>query len=578
MANDENHIEQPANEATPAQDTALVEQSAPTEDAASNMPRPEDHPEHLPWPPKWREYPDDHPARQEEWTPNAPFNEDWARADFGDEFMARLKKEQTFFHQLMDQQVQFHGDWWLLSMLLRCTESARLMDPESTNANRLEFWNTGYSKFRGSNIRGHLERAYLPGIQLDRINLARTILEYACLSDSRIMYGNLTIARLAFAELRRTRLEYADLTRSRLQHADLFGACLEHAALKFTRLENATLAGAQLRNAKLIGANLEEANVNGSTFEFADSTDAHYEHAYLQNAIFQDAVLQRARLEHSDLSGVCFERANLRNASLNRAKLQGARLDHADVRGATGILFDNNPADRLHIEGNAPDPWSTLRREYTGPRFFFHLLLLVAFLLPYAARVLHLSALSEMHDVAERMVKHVETTPGHEPWAEALQQWTSRFRETHEPTLATWVLLGWTKWWPFFFLTLILILYNWLRWHLTSKVSALRDAEERSKITPSLEDYYGICHPLADRNELLGIRDKPREAPSMRDWPRIWCKRVGQGGWRKLSPVPVLGLFRVHQCARVLFWAAMLSFAINAFVWIATTTVWVPKG
>ncbi|MEX0887560.1 MAG: pentapeptide repeat-containing protein [Phycisphaeraceae bacterium] len=442
------------------QANAATTQADAQAEAPERMPRPADHPEDKPWPVAWRDYPEDadHPARRRE-VPAAPFNEDWAREDFGDAFVDRMKKKQR----------AFRGDWWLLAMLLRCVESAKAADPEGVDRERLKAWNRGY-----------LER----------------------------------------------RFSFSGLV-AHLDHANLIGAPLDHAFLQLANLDHAKLVGASLGHAFLRGASLDQANLIG------------------------------ASLDH----------ANLHAASLDHANVLGASLDNANVQGTHGLLLHSNRVDRLQIEGNAPDPWSRLRREYTGPRFFFHLLLLVAFLLPYAARVLQLSAIDAAHNVAVQM-NEAEGSPG----TGAMQAWLDAFHATHEPTAAWWVLLGGTRGWGVVLLGAIIAGYNVLRYVLTSRVSLLRDAEERAKVTPALEEYYGVCHPLA-------------EAPGWQRVPGEWLKRArsyfAERRWREvglLSPIPVVGLYRLHQVARVLFWIAVGSFLIHAGLWLWTTTVWLPAG
>jgi hypothetical protein len=92
--------------------------TSPAGDLSPDTPiRPPGHPEHLPWPPKWREYPEGHPGRSDEES-KAPFNQDWAREDFGDTYVDELIETQRY-----ESVIQFRGDWWQLALLLRQSES-----------------------------------------------------------------------------------------------------------------------------------------------------------------------------------------------------------------------------------------------------------------------------------------------------------------------------------------------------------------------------------------------------------------------------------------------------------------------
>ncbi len=492
------------------QANAATTQADAEAEATERMPRPADHPQDKPWPVAWRDYPEDadHPAHRPE-VPAEPFNEDWAREDFGDAFVDGMKESQE----------GFRGDWWLLAMLLRCAEAAKAADPEGEDRERLEGWNCGYRKrkFPPRGWAAHLDHANLAGASLD--------------------------------------------------HADLFAASLDHANLHRASLDHVNLWFASLDHANLCEASLDHANLREASLDHAILFAASLDHAGLFTASLDHANLHRASLDHAILSFASLDHASLLAASLDHANLSFASLDHANVQHARGLLLNSNRVDRLQIEGNAPDPWSQLRREYTGPRFFFHLLLLVAFLLPYAARVLQLSAIDEAYNAAVQM-NQVEGLPG----TGNMQAWLDAFHATHEPTTAWWVLVGGTRGWGVVLLGAIIAGYNVLRYLLTSRVSMLRDAEERAKITPALQDYYGECHPLA-------------KAAGRGRMPGEWLIRArsyfAERRWREvdlLSPIPVVGLYRLHLVARVLFWIAVGSFLIHAGLWVWTTTVWLPVG
>lgn len=338
-------------------------------------------------------------------------------------------------------------------------------------------------------------------------------------------------------------LEHAHLGRFHLNYARLDVAHLEHAHLSFVNMEHASLWRAHLEHAKLVQANLKRANLK----------HAHFEHS----------ILREACLEH--------------------AHLQEANLDHANVRWATGILFSDNPVTRLDIEGAAPDPWSVLRRIYTGPMYFVHLLLVVGFLLPYAAKVLALTTTARAVDALRTTMKSGETLP---KWGQDASTWIAQFDATHIETPALWVLLGGTKgmWWIFVPTAIAILLYNIVRACLTVKIGILRDQADRVQRTPTLEEYYGYCHPLAGK-----------EAGWCRMWS-VWVKHVHEWSaanqhpmvhspwsWRwtnlrRLNPLTeVIGLYRLHLFARVLFWISLLSVSFHIGAWLLTTTVPVPR-
>ncbi len=189
--------------------------------------RPEGHPAHLPWPPKVREYPPNHPARRDEESKEA-FNEDWARNDFGDEFVDGL----------MRKHAQFCGDWWLLALLERCALLAQRRDPERKNINRFCVWESVCALLQQRRVVIHLERT----------NLTLEFLEDARIRGAHLEHANLSQASLTRAGLSHAHLERAIIRDARLQLAKLIGSHLDHADLR-----RADVSGADITGARLIG-------------------------------------------------------------------------------------------------------------------------------------------------------------------------------------------------------------------------------------------------------------------------------------------------------------------------------------
>jgi hypothetical protein len=291
---------------------------------------------------------------------------------------------------------------------------------------------------------------------------------------------------------------------------------------------------------------------------------AQLENVNLRNAHLENACLCNARLDNANLREARLDSADIRGADITGAKLEDAELEGADVRGVKGIVFDANKIDGFHIEGNAPDPWSVLRRAYTGPRFFFHLLLLTAFILSYVGKMVVLSGIYEGMVVVDKKVvsvlekleqstdyqkslhgavgKATENLPDSRGFVESLHE-TTESRIDALPSLASyfkqlrnqwqdiskkpalWVLLGIDNWktetLTFFPVSLVMILYNIFRLIFTREVSFLRDAEERSRITPSRKEYMGETDQEYDSRSFWVVS---REALKMwySDFTRWW--------------------------------------------------------
>jgi len=209
---------------------------------------------------------------------------------------------------------------------------------------------------------------------------------------------------------------------------------------------------------------------------------------------------------HSDVSSANFSCANLREADLTDsdltgALLTGANLENADLRGAKGVRLDDNYVRGAKFSSNATDPWSILRRSYTGHRFGFHMLVLALFMAPYLARAIFWAGVNEAQVGMIQMVARLKSAAlDLEASAldngRVLSELVSRMGEV-QPCLREvcrewpiWqILLGADKGWAFFALAAALVLYNLLRGILTWRVGPLRDEEERSGYSPTWRAY-----------------------------------------------------------------------------------------
>ncbi len=290
---------------------------------------------------------------------------------------------------------------------------------------------------------------------------------------------------------------------------------------------------------------------------------AHLENAHLWNAHLENANLERAHLENAHLENAHLERAHLENA-----KLYKANLDKADVHGATGLVFDHNQVDRLLIRGDAPDPWSVLRREYTGPWFFFHLILLILFLLPYVGKTLFFTweskAVERIETLAENSVENIPESIS--PVKDYFQQQLDRWNKIPKVS-AFWPLLGCPSGWAIS-LTIFLIIYNGLRFILTTHVSLLRDAEERSKITPDKKEYLGESEiqytVMFQKNYWIG------RWKAIKTWPgkmRQQCPHSSKSELPKFWAS--VGLYRVH-----LLMSKMMWIGYGIVVWQVAKWLW----
>ena len=305
------------------------------------------------------------------------------------------------------------------------------------------------------------------------------------------------------------------------------------------RCENATvpinLVGADLTKADLSlailnGANLARAKLPGTVLFLANLTAAR-----LPEAILTRADLSDANLADASLAGACLVSANLTGTCLYRTTLTGADLTDAILRGALGLRFDDNPirgarftarpepwhswlipppavpkgrlrrmvAATRHVAAKvrAPfalteedDPWSLLRRRYTGANLVLIWLALLAALLPRLLTTVGLYLLVESQSVAadvilvaldvgqsqdpvlaETIAAKYRVVDSHPVWQVALG--------VHQGGFVSFV---WAA------LIFVLLVYAGVRFWLTLRVLPLVDAETRSAVTPRLADYWPL--------------------------------------------------------------------------------------
>lgn len=287
------------------------------------------------------------------------------------------------------------------------------------------------------------------------------------------------------------------------RNRDLSGACFYRA-----ELAEALLAAAVFHGANFDSADLSRSNSKGTDFSHASLHRTNLQGADLQQARFQDAILFGADLRNSDCQWTNFEGADLRSALLLDSRLHGARLAGANLIwtdtvasttwfrrfliyvGATPgpYRLDANFCAGTLFPTNAVDPWSILRRTYTGSRYFILLLLTVSALLPWLARALAWSTLHELEfsalEVLQRSEQvHVETVE------RVLQEYRTRLGAPKEGWSVLALLFEAHRGAGLVVLNMLLFAYYCIRGTLTISISRLRDEEDRTGVSPSWNAY-----------------------------------------------------------------------------------------
>ena len=279
-----------------------------------------------------------------------------------------------------------------------------------------------------------------------------------------------------------------------------------------------------------------------------------------------EADLSGANLSYADLSKANLYKTNLTTANLSYANLSGAHmadatLSYADVRDTLGLVLDNCMVDGTRFSPLSRDPWSKLRRTYTGPRFFFNLLFLLLFFAPYVFRAglwvgvantqgAAISMAVECRASIKAVVPSESSVGRHLLKAiDALETTLRKMKDASFKKVKVWRLLSGADSSPVAFgATLCLLLYNVLRGFLTWLVSAMRDEEERSGISPRLNRDASTYRRGWRRLQIL-----ERMRPSLRayDW-----------------------LINVHRVALGMQFVAVCTLLYHAVYWLQLS-VWV---
>lgn len=183
---------------------------------------------------------------------------------------------------------------------------------------------------------------------------------------------------------------------------DLSKAQLWSADFSKARLRRASLNNANLFSAKLIEADLEEATLVQAKLTMADFFRAKLSHANLYEAELLLARLIEATAVETDfarsfLAGADLSRVNAPGAIMKKTNLSGADLDGANLRRvgqslafwhfllpyySLPFILDNTSIRGVRFAAFVQDPWSVLRRKYTGSNLLFIVLFSLAALLP----------------------------------------------------------------------------------------------------------------------------------------------------------------------------------------------------
>lgn len=262
--------------------------------------------------------------------------------------------------------------------------------------------------------------------------------------SARIEVRGLELRRLTFAGL--------DLSDIDFDNCDFSGSDLSNTQLVGSTFKDVIFGSAKLIEAQLQGARFE----TGCHFEEADLTKCK-----ASNAVFGCCSFRAVTAVDADFEGARFGGSRLTDADFSKANL----------RGASGFIVDETTVGSTRFSARASDPWSILRRTYTGPRFTLNVVLLVAFVVSLIAKAFAFQVLTLLQAapaIAGGLGSYCEDNP-----CETVRLTSVILGLREGPVTAIFVIAS--------------LVYNILRLGLTFGVAGLRDEEERGHRSPAYE-------------------------------------------------------------------------------------------
>ena len=336
------------------------------------------------------------------------------------------------------------------------------------------------------------------------------------------------------------------------------------------RLDGVSMPNAAIKDIDLGRCSFMGADFSGSTFENVECYLSFFDRAKMSLCSFKKCDFVACRFIGAALIGCRMTRCDFFLSLFNDATLTGARFAHtnldkcnlnsADLGGAKGHVFSRNSIDRTVLSIDAPDPWSILRRKYTGPMLAIQLSLFLMYIFSYVIDAYLLSASSAIIAQGDPLRSAIE-----QMGAEVVPAW--------------WVLIGGLDGaWGIFGFSMLLV-YNVLRFVVTVRTSTIRDHEDRIRITPAASEYMGLPWPRPEKQSHSGgshAMDFLRSLLFLKRARHADESSTGNDLPGRVGPVRVLGLYRIHLALRVLTPVVASIFIVRLISSVlATAIVWV---
>lgn len=412
-------------------------------------------------------------------------------------------------------------------------ERARPRPTESELALLLEAHSQWLVSERKRDSRPNFSGFDFSGMHFEKVNLSQADLNNCTFEGAVFLGCDLSGANLSNSIFRKCNFTSTNMEKIFAPNADFsFANFSSYRAgtvshLGAANLHEARLSAANFTKAVLNRVNLTNSDVSSSIFDGAQLFNADLRHCKAQLSSFCRANLKLAKLQYSDF----------RYASLQESDLDQANFEEADLRNVKGCYFlSDNFIRYAKFSPNASDPYSMLRKNYTGYKFAIILVLTIVAISPYFLKALTWDLLGKAQIagseilttlIAQPKLQYLPPPPSGDtvqattgtpiPIRQTTPNSSSRIHAAEvEPELilpgsgnqtapsnppplpelrqtrVLWIVLGLEEPFPSLALSslLVLLFYNCIRGLVTINVSRLREAEERSSHSPGKAEYF----------------------------------------------------------------------------------------
>lgn len=305
---------------------------------------------------------------------------------------------------------------------------------------------------------------------LNKVKLVGFQLERLALKDISFIDSKAESCRIVNSRLAKCSFDRSDLGFN-VQGASFDRCSFMDVRLRFRGAENVVFNSCNFSKARLT------CSFKGSKFTDCKFEGSSWDACKMQDSTFENSDLRSVRIEACNFESCLFRKCDFTSALFRSivspggllVRFESCNFENADLRAIKKLELDDCYIAGARLPKDISDPWSILRRRYTGIRAIANLMLLVAFFLPYVIETILWISLNRIESLPQ--VKESVCAQG-----------------CSEMPVAA-LLFGYHNGWISVLTAALLVAYNIMRGYLTLQVAPLRENEERCHYTPAREEY-----------------------------------------------------------------------------------------